>query len=74
MPRTETYLLRLTKDEKDELAQRAKLQGISIAKLIRQKLNLDAPRTYAGKPAAQSTEKVKTVVVTSDWKDLLPPT
>jgi hypothetical protein len=47
MPRTESYLLRLTKSEKDELAQRAKLQGVSIAKLIRQKLNLDAEPTLA---------------------------
>lgn len=42
MPRTEVYQLRLTKPEKDELARRAKEQGISIAKLIRQRLSLDA--------------------------------
>lgn len=42
MPRNESYLLRLTKPEKDELARRAKEQGISIAKLIRQRLSLDA--------------------------------
>lgn len=42
MPRTEVYQLRLTKAEKDELAERAKLQGVSIAKLIRQKLGLAA--------------------------------
>jgi hypothetical protein len=42
MPRTEVYQLRLTKSEKDELARRAEVQGVSIAKLIRQRLKLDA--------------------------------
>lgn len=41
MPRTETYLLRLTRSEKTELADKAKVEGCSIAKLIRWKLGLD---------------------------------
>lgn len=80
MPRTEVYQLRLSKDEKDELARRAKLQGVSIAKLIRQRLDLDANnadmrklkeelhppvRTWGGKPAASDIPA---------WKKLLPPT
>lgn len=50
MPRTEVYQLRLTKAEKDELASRAKLQGVSIAKLIRQRLALDAAEEPLAKP------------------------
>lgn len=41
MPRTEVYQLRLTKSEKDELAEKARSEGISIAKLIRWRVGLD---------------------------------
>jgi hypothetical protein len=41
MPRTESYLLRLSKDEKDQLAEKARTEGVSIAKLIRWKVGLD---------------------------------
>lgn len=41
MPRTEVYQLRLTKSEKDDLAQKARSEGVSIAKLIRWRVGLD---------------------------------
>lgn len=59
MPRDCVYQLRLTSDEKAELHRRAKLQGTSIAKLIRQKLNLDASGpTWAGKPPLRDNPHV----------------
>lgn len=41
MPRTEVYQLRLTKSEKDELAEKARTEEVSIAKLIRWRCGLD---------------------------------
>lgn len=58
MPRNESYLLRLTKPEKDELARRAKEQGISIAKLIRQRLDLDAEAVTLPRPDYEEAVEV----------------
>lgn len=58
MPRTEVYQLRLSKQEKDELANRAREQGISIAKLIRQRLKLDAEVVVAAPRSGKTTAMV----------------
>jgi len=41
VPRTEVYQLRLTTEEKELLAHRAKTKGISIAKMIRRAVGLE---------------------------------
>lgn len=43
MPRTEVYQLRLTQNEKGELARQASAEGISIATMIRRRFGLSAP-------------------------------
>lgn len=40
MPRTEVYQLRLTKDEKKELAETARQSGLSVAQFIRKRCGL----------------------------------
>jgi hypothetical protein len=58
MPRTEVYQLRLTKDEKVELAGQAALNGGSIAKLIRDTFGLgDRSRRFASPPYETSQER-----------------
>lgn len=55
MPRTEVYQLRLTSQEKAELAARAQSEGGSIAALIRRRCGLSAPPP-ASAPTAQPIE------------------
>jgi hypothetical protein len=59
MPRTEVYQLRLTKDEKAGLANLAKSNGISIAKLIRLRVGLSE------KEPALSDEEVRSAAISS---------
>ena len=44
MRRDDTIQFRISSAEKAELIRRAKLQGITVTELIRQKLDLDASK------------------------------
>jgi hypothetical protein len=61
MPRTESYLLRLSKQEKDQLAEKARTEGVSIAKLIRQRVGLDVKE-----PDPERMEKVLGAIKPAD--------
>jgi len=58
MPRTEVYQLRLTKDEKAELAEIAHSEGMSIANLIRDRCLINQPAVI---DRAQSREIVREI-------------
>ena len=54
MPRSESYLLRLTKEEKESLVREAKAEGVSMAKLIRKRVGLDLPAAPADPQKAEA--------------------
>lgn len=58
MPRSESYLLRLTKEEKESLVREAKAEGVSMAKLIRKRVGLDKPPTPTPAPPQKAEADV----------------